>query len=165
MNNIINQLWQGASILRKITLAAIIIGFLSILIAGVSSDVYLSKGDGFTDTKAWIDGPLAEGYAPVTGDFDGDKRCDLCTISRDGLFTVYLSSGELIASGDFNGDKASDLVVISLNKYRGIQFHQGVFSGLQRLVPASLSLVRWTKGVDWTLCIVYIPHTHALLFV
>lgn len=42
MINIIDQIWREASILTKITLAVIIIGFLSILIAGISSDVYLA---------------------------------------------------------------------------------------------------------------------------
>lgn len=105
---------------------------------GTNADVFvaLSNGRAFVGTGLkWHDSFCVGNEIPLTGDFNGDKKCDIATFNRgtNGDVFVALSNGsiftgtgqkwhdsfcfgtEIPVTADFNGDKKSDLLTFLLN--------------------------------------------------
>lgn len=100
---------------------------------GSYADVFvaLSNGTSFVGTSIkWHDTFCYGNELPVTGDYNGDKKCDILTFLRNPTGDVYgaISNGsrfvgsgvkvhdwfglanEIPMTGDFNGDKKADLI-------------------------------------------------------
>lgn len=105
---------------------------------GSNADVFvaLSNGSSFIGTAVkWHDSFCYGNEIPLTGDFNGDKKCDIATFNRGtkGDVFVALSNGssfigsglkwhdsfcygtEIPVAADFSGDKKCDLLTFLLN--------------------------------------------------
>lgn len=121
---------------------------------GSNADVYvaLSNGRSFVGTgQKWHDSFCVGNEIPLTGDFNGDKKCDIATFNRGtkGDVFVALSNGskftgtaqkwhdsfcygtEIPVTADFNGDKKCDLLTFLLNPTGDVY---GAFSNGTRFI-------------------------------
>jgi len=110
--------------------------------AGNTGDVYVAKSNGskFIGTGIkWHDEFCYGSEQPVTGDYNGDKKCDILTFLLNSTADVYgaVSTGtkfngtgvkvhdwfglanEIPMTGDFNGDKKADLITFLRNTQPG----------------------------------------------
>ena len=125
---------------------------------------YINYGTGagaFTGQTTWKWGVFGKGTQLITGDFDGDKKWDLCLYNPNGAGTFYIQYGDgkgsfgkqtawkwgvygaktQAFSGDFNGDCKWDVGLYNPNNKGAFYIHYGKGTG------AFTGQTAWTWGV------------------
>jgi hypothetical protein len=131
--------------------------------AGTTGDVYVALSDG-TKFKGsgvkWHDNFCFGAEIPLTGDFNGDGKCDISVFNRASYGDVYVAvsdggifkgtgvkwhdnfcfNTEMPVTGDYNGDKKCDILTFLLNS-TGDAY--GATSNGSRFVGTAVKVHEW----------------------